>query len=131
MTIIMTKIEQLLEKYCPDGVPACRQTGSLNGILEKVFDPNLMPIAHKDTFYTYILECSNWTLYKGFTEDIQKRFILHIRWKWSEYTKKYKPICLFYYETLNSKEEAIKREKKFKSGYIREIFKKLQKTYYE
>lgn len=60
--------------------------------------------------YTYILKCSDGTLYTGWTNDIEKRIKDHNDGKGAKYTRARLPVTLAYYETFHSKEEAMKRE---------------------
>lgn len=74
-------------------------------------------------FYTYVLLCSNGSYYKGFTNDLEKRYQQHLSGQGAQHTKKYKPIKILYYETFDTEQEAIVREKYFKSGSGREWLK--------
>ena len=60
--------------------------------------------------YTYILRCSDDTLYCGWTNDLQKRLASHNSGKGAKYTKTRTPVTLVYYETYDTKEEAMSRE---------------------
>lgn len=60
--------------------------------------------------YTYILRCSDGTLYTGWTNDIEKRLKAHNCGKGAKYTKTRTPVELVYVETFGTKEEAMKRE---------------------
>lgn len=60
--------------------------------------------------YTYILRCSDDTLYTGWTNDIEKRLKDHNSGKGAKYTKPRTPVKLVYLETFDTKEEAMKRE---------------------
>lgn len=60
--------------------------------------------------YTYILKCSDNTLYTGWTNDLEKRINMHLKGKASKYTRARLPIKLVYYEEFQSKSEAMKRE---------------------
>ena len=62
----------------------------------------------------YILECSDGTLYTGWTNDIDKRFKAHNDGKGAKYTKGRRPLKLVYLEELETKSEALKRENKIK-----------------
>ncbi|MGO1469723.1 MAG: GIY-YIG nuclease family protein [Tissierella sp.] len=61
-------------------------------------------------FYTYILKCSDNTLYTGFTNDIEKRLITHNKGIGAKYTRGRLPVKLVYKEKFNTKSEALKRE---------------------
>jgi len=75
-------------------------------------------------FYTYILLCDNGYYYKGFTNDLERRYQEHLDGKAAQYTAKHKPQKIAHYETFETKEEAVAREKYFKSGSGREWLKK-------
>ena len=60
--------------------------------------------------YTYIVECSDGTYYCGWTNDIDKRISDHNAGKGAKYTKPRLPVKLVYYETFETKEEAMSRE---------------------
>ena len=61
-------------------------------------------------FYTYIVRCSDGTLYTGWTVNLQKRIRAHNDGKGAKYTRTRRPVELVYYECLTSKEEAMSRE---------------------
>lgn len=60
--------------------------------------------------YTYILKCCDGSLYTGWTTDLKRRIKEHNSGKGAKYTKSRLPVALAYYETFESKEEAMKRE---------------------
>ena len=60
--------------------------------------------------YTYIVKCSDGTLYTGWTNDLEKRIQSHNEGKGAKYTKTRTPVTLVYYETFPTKQEAMKRE---------------------
>mgnify|MGYP000866500268 CR=1 FL=1 len=60
--------------------------------------------------YTYIVECSDNTLYTGWTNHLDKRIKDHNNKKGAKYTKSRVPVTLVYYEEFETKEEALKRE---------------------
>lgn len=60
--------------------------------------------------YTYLLECSDQTLYCGWTNDLEKRVKAHNEGKGAKYTKPRRPVALVYYEEFQTKEEAMRRE---------------------
>ena len=61
-------------------------------------------------FYTYILECSDRTLYCGYTTNIEKRVEIHNQGKGAKYTKSRLPVRLVYFEEFETKSMALKRE---------------------
>ena len=64
----------------------------------------------EDMNYTYILKCSDETLYTGWTNDLEKRINVHNAGKGAKYTKNRRPVELAYYEEFATKEEAMSRE---------------------
>ena len=64
----------------------------------------------EDMNYTYILKCSDETLYTGWTNDLEKRINAHNAGKGAKYTKNRRPVELAYYEEFVTKEEAMSRE---------------------
>ncbi|MEF9916917.1 MAG: GIY-YIG nuclease family protein [Lachnospiraceae bacterium] len=60
--------------------------------------------------YTYIVECRDGSLYTGWTNNIEKRITDHNQGKGAKYTKGKGPVTLVYFESFDTKEEAMKRE---------------------
>ncbi len=60
--------------------------------------------------YTYILKCSDGTLYTGWTNNLEKRIKDHNEGNGAKYTKPRRPVELIYHEQFETKEEAMKRE---------------------
>lgn len=74
-------------------------------------------------FFVYVIKSvNNGRLYKGFTTNIEKRLKEHNSGR-TRSTSPYKPWILVYYEEVESREEARKREKYLKSGIGREYLK--------
>ena len=64
----------------------------------------------KPICYFYILKCSDKTKYYGQTNNLIERLIEHSKGHvWS--TKNKRPIELIYYEELNTRSEALRRER--------------------
>ena len=62
-------------------------------------------------WYVYILECSDNTLYTGFTLDLEKRLFEHNNLKtWAKYTSGRRPVKLVYSETFEDSNKARSRE---------------------
>lgn len=74
-------------------------------------------------FYTYVLLCNNGAYYKGFTNNLERRYQQHLSGQGAEYTAKHKPVKIAYYETFETEAEAVAREQYFKSGSGREWLK--------
>lgn len=60
--------------------------------------------------YTYIVECSDKSLYTGWTTNLEKRLAMHNQGKGARYTRSRRPVKLVYFEEFSTKEEAMKRE---------------------
>ena len=60
--------------------------------------------------FTYIVECSDGTLYTGWTNNLEHRVETHNVGKGAKYTKSRRPVKLVYFEMYSSKEEAMRRE---------------------
>ncbi len=61
-------------------------------------------------YYTYILKCSDDTLYTGWTNDLNKRLQTHNNGKGARYTRARLPVMLIYFEKFQTKKDAMKRE---------------------
>lgn len=60
--------------------------------------------------YTYMLLCSDGTLYTGWTNDLQRRLAAHNNGTASKYTRVRRPVELVWFEEAQTKELAMKRE---------------------
>ena len=60
--------------------------------------------------YTYMVRCSDGSLYTGWTNDLEKRMRAHNAGRGARYTKSRLPVTLEYYEAFETKEEAMRRE---------------------
>ena len=58
----------------------------------------------------YILECCDGTFYTGSTDDLQHRFRTHAAGKGAKYTRGRGPLILRFWESCESRSEALKRE---------------------
>ena len=68
-------------------------------------------------YYVYIIQSKkDYHIYKGFTTDLKNRLREHNQGLVT-YTKPWRPWRLIYYEAYLNKEDAIAREKYFKSGW--------------
>ena len=70
-------------------------------------------------WFIYILLCEDGSLYTGYSDDPQRRFVEHKNGKGGHYTSTYKPVKILYTEELPTKSKALKREKQIK-GWTRE-----------
>jgi len=74
-------------------------------------------------YYVYVLRSDNFERnYTGFTANIANRLKQHNAGK-TKSTRPYKPWKILFFETYNTKEEALIREKYLKSGVGREYIK--------
>lgn len=64
--------------------------------------------------YAYILKCSDNTFYTGWTNNLEKRVKAHNAGTASKYTRTRRPVKLAYYESFETKQEAMSREWKIK-----------------
>ena len=60
--------------------------------------------------YVYIVECSDGTLYTGYTNNLDKRIKTHNAGKGAKYTRCRIPVKLLYYEEYADKSKAMSRE---------------------
>ncbi len=79
-------------------------------------------------WFVYILLCVDGSLkpagrklslYTGYSNNVQQRFLDHKNGKGGHYTRSHKPIKLIYQEQFNTQSEALKRERQIK-GWNRE-----------
>ena len=61
--------------------------------------------------YMYILECTNGCYYTGSTNDLERRIEQHQNGEGANFTKKYLPVKLVYFEEFHRIYEAFFREK--------------------
>lgn len=82
-------------------------------------------------WYVYALQSEkNQTLYAGITNDLRRRFDEHNHKRGGAYTSKMAPFKLIFYEAYLNKNDAIKAEKFFKTGYGREVLKDKLSNYF-
>lgn len=65
-------------------------------------------------YYVYILLCSGGSFYTGYTKNVEERARLHACGKGARYTKMHKPKKVAYVETLDTRAQAMEREKAIK-----------------
>jgi putative endonuclease len=65
-------------------------------------------------FYTYVLHCSNGSLYTGWTSDLNQRIENHNAGKGAKYTRANRPVKLAVSWVLDSKVDAMRLEWKIK-----------------
>jgi putative endonuclease len=77
-------------------------------------------------WFIYLLLCEGNSLYTGYSDNPQKRFLEHQNGKGAKYTKSHKPLKLIYTEQFATKSEALKREIEIKSWPREKKIKKLK-----
>lgn len=77
--------------------------------------------------YTYILKCSDGTLYCGWTNNLEKRLAAHNEGAGAKYTRNRRPVELVYYEEFETKQEAMSREYHIKRMSRQEKLNLIQK----
>jgi hypoxanthine-DNA glycosylase len=70
--------------------------------------------APRGDIVVYILECSDGTLYSGWTNDLEARVAAHNAGKGAKYTRSRLPVRLVYSEAVASRSDALKREREIK-----------------
>ena len=66
------------------------------------------------TFYVYMLECSDKSLYTGHTDNLETRLGAHHRGTFRGYTSRRRPLRLLFVEEFPSREEALAAERQIK-----------------
>jgi putative endonuclease len=75
-------------------------------------------------YFAYVLKSTNFDFYyKGHCENLNERLIQHNSGM-TESIRPYTPFIMAYFEEYETREEAIKREKYFKSSAGRRFLKK-------
>ena len=68
-------------------------------------------------YYVYILANNSKTIYIGLTDDLKRRLFEYKNKLIDGFTKKYNLTKVFYFETNNQIEDAIRREKQLKNWH--------------
>ena len=61
-------------------------------------------------YFTYMVLCSDNTLYTGYTDNLKRRMEMHNSGKGSKYTKARLPVELVYWERYTTKQKAMQQE---------------------
>jgi putative endonuclease len=78
-----------------------------------------------EKFYVYVLQSlKDFSFYIGQCDDLDKRMSKHFE-GFSKYTASKRPLRLVYFEVLNSRSEAIKREKAIKNQKSKIVIEQL------
>lgn len=78
------------------------------------------------SWFVYIIECSDKTLYTGITNDIDKRIITHNNGKGAKYTRSRLPVVLRYLKEYENRSVASKEEYRIKKLKIIEKLKLIE-----
>ena len=73
-----------------------------------------------ETWFVYMVRCSDGTLYTGITKDVSRRCQQHNAGTASRYTRSRRPVRLVYQEHRPSQSSALKREAAIKAMTRRE-----------
>lgn len=68
-----------------------------------------------ENHYFYVLKCRDNSFYGGYTNNLERRLLLHNTGKGAKYTRGRGPVQLIYSKAFASKSEAMKAEYAFKS----------------
>ncbi|MFH1715370.1 MAG: GIY-YIG nuclease family protein [Elusimicrobiota bacterium] len=68
----------------------------------------------KSRYYVYIVECSDNTLYTGYTKDLDKRIDSHNTGKGAKYTSGRAPVKLRWFRIYNTLSKALREEYRIK-----------------
>ncbi|KAF5067349.1 hypothetical protein DSECCO2_254250 [anaerobic digester metagenome] len=79
-----------------------------------------------DKAYVYIVKCSDNTLYTGWTTNIEARIKVHNSGTGAKYTRGRLPVTLVYWETLETRSEALIREAGIKKMSKRQKIKLIE-----
>ena len=63
-----------------------------------------------DAYFTYMVLCSDNTLYTGYTDNLKRRMEMHNSGKGAKYTKARLPVELVYWEKHATKQKAMQQE---------------------
>jgi putative endonuclease len=64
--------------------------------------------------YCYLLECADGSYYCGWAKDLQRRVAMHQKGHGARYTRMKAPVALVYFEELEDRQAAMKRELEIK-----------------
>ena len=78
------------------------------------------------SWYVYMLQCGDGTLYTGITDDVEKRLSAHRTGKGAKYTRGRGPLELVHTEEMPDKSAALRREIAIKKMSRQEKLKLLE-----
>ncbi len=97
----------------PEGNKQSASKG-LNLVASAPADSFLLRLPMANTFYVYILRCSDESLYVGHTTDVDARLQAHNYGRGALWTARRRPVTLAYHESLPSEDKAVARERQIK-----------------
>jgi type I restriction enzyme S subunit len=103
-------------------------------ILKRAFEGKLvpqwpdLPAPQPGKYWVYVIKCSNDSNYIGQTDNLRKRWEKHLSGDGAEWTKRYPPQYIIYWEEFTSREEAVAKEKWLKTGFGRRWIKREEKA---
>jgi putative endonuclease len=65
-------------------------------------------------YYVYLILTENGSFYCGYTNDVLKRYKIHVAGKGAKYTQSHKPVKLAWYKEFATKSQAMKEEIRIK-----------------
>ena len=71
---------------------------------------NKKVLIKEEKWFVYILECKDKSYYTGITNNLERRIKTHNSKRGAKYTRCRVPVTLVYYETVENKNKALKRE---------------------
>jgi predicted GIY-YIG superfamily endonuclease len=70
------------------------------------------------SFYVYMLECADGSIYTGHTDDLEARLAAHHQGTFKGYTSRRRPVRLIFQEQFRTRDEAFAAERQIK-GWCR------------
>ncbi len=110
-------------KYCHPNCDCGRFIELGNSVFMEYIKTDL-PAPKPDLYFTYAILCDDDSIYIGQTNNLQRRWNEHCEGDASEHTLKHKPKKLIHYEEFQTREEAVGREQKLKTGFGRKWIKR-------
>jgi type I restriction enzyme R subunit len=87
-----------------------------------------LPAPPPGQFCVYAILCDDDSVYIGHTDDLMRRWRQHKVGTAAEWTQKHSPVRIAHYEEVSSREEAVRLEKEWKTGFGRKRIKRLIET---
>ncbi len=89
---------------------SARQDGETKHTETDTDEGRLPAVCRRGDCFTYLLRCSDGSLYCGWTNDLAHRLQAHGEGSGSKYTASRRPVALVYAERMRSRSEAMHRE---------------------